>query len=128
LRRRQQLVDLQRRRAIVRPVNLLESSDAIAGICSMQDNPSASLANRTRAPSCFAIECIARNSKESALIGSVDDWRFKTRMPSRAAAVRELLKRGLMAEGFTVASRTIKSKDFGVVGTEKLGSRTRAGK
>ena len=59
---------------------------------------------------------------------AVDDWRFKTRMPSRAAAVRELLKRGLMAEGFTVASRTIKSKDFGVVGTEKLGSRTRAGK
>lgn len=46
---------------------------------------------------------------------AVDDWRFKTRMPSRAAAVRELLKRGLAAEGFDTASRTIKSKDFGVV-------------
>ena len=50
---------------------------------------------------------------------AVDDWRFKTRMPSRAAAVRELLKRGLAAEGFEVASRTTKSKDFGVV-SEKL--------
>jgi hypothetical protein len=31
---------------------------------------------------------------------AVDDWRFKVRMPTRAAAVRELLKRGLAAEGF----------------------------
>jgi hypothetical protein len=30
----------------------------------------------------------------------VDDFRFKKRMPSRAAAVRELLKRGLAAEGY----------------------------
>src|SRR5690606_24314831 len=28
----------------------------------------------------------------------LDDWRFRARMPSRAAAVRELLKRGLAAE------------------------------
>ena len=58
---------------------------------------------------------------------AVDDWRFKTRMPSRAAAVRELLKRGLAAEGFNSASRNTKSKDFGVVGTEKSGNRSRAG-
>ena len=31
---------------------------------------------------------------------AVDDFRFKKRMPSRAAAVRELLRRGLAAEGF----------------------------
>ena len=60
---------------------------------------------------------------------AVDDWRFKTRMPSRASAVRELLKRGLAAEGFDVANRTSKSKDFGVViekpsgGAGKSGSR-----
>ena len=59
---------------------------------------------------------------------AVDDWRFKTRMPSRAAAVRELLKRGLAAEGFGIAARSTKSKDFGVIGTEKPGSRTRSGK
>jgi hypothetical protein len=30
-------------------------------------------------------------------LDAVDDFRFKKRMPSRAAAVRELLKRGLAA-------------------------------
>ena len=50
---------------------------------------------------------------------AVDEWRFNARMPSRAAAVRELLKRGLAAEGFDTASRTIKSKDFGVVDARK---------
>ena len=34
---------------------------------------------------------------------TLDDWRFARRMPSRAAAVRELLKRGLAAEGFSVS-------------------------
>jgi len=31
---------------------------------------------------------------------AVDGWRFNKHMPSRAAAVRELLRRGLSAEGF----------------------------
>lgn len=47
-------------------------------------------------------------------IAAVDDWRFKSRMPSRAAAVRELLKRGLAAEGFDAAPFGRKSRDFGV--------------
>ncbi len=46
---------------------------------------------------------------------AVDDWRFKSRMPSRASAVRELLKRGLAAEGFAVAGDGSKSQDFGVI-------------
>jgi hypothetical protein len=33
-------------------------------------------------------------------VNRLDDFRFQRRMPSRAAAVRELLKRGLLAEGF----------------------------
>jgi hypothetical protein len=37
-------------------------------------------------------------------------------MPSRAAAVRELLKRGLSAEGFALATVGVKSSDFGVTG------------
>ena len=45
----------------------------------------------------------------------IDDWRFERRMPSRAAAIRELLKRGLGAEGFALANRDVKSKDFAVV-------------
>ena len=44
----------------------------------------------------------------------VDDFRFKKRMPSRAAAVRELFKRGLAAEGFQMAEPGSKSSDFGI--------------
>jgi len=47
---------------------------------------------------------------------AVDSWRFTKRMPSRASAVRELLKRGLLAEGFDVADGGSKSQDFGVTG------------
>ena len=46
----------------------------------------------------------------------LDDFRFKQRMPSRAAAVRELLKRGLAAEGFATAAFGTKSSDYGVIG------------
>ena len=46
---------------------------------------------------------------------ALDDWRFAKRMPSRASAVRELLKRGLAAEGIRIASG-VRSKDFGVLG------------
>lgn len=46
----------------------------------------------------------------------LDDFRFKIRMPSRAAAVRELLKRGLAAEDFQVAAFGVKSEEFGVLG------------
>ena len=45
----------------------------------------------------------------------IDTWRFARRMPSRAAAIRELLKRGLAAEGFGGAEDGQKSKDFSVL-------------
>jgi len=48
-------------------------------------------------------------------LNAVENFRFEKRMPSRAAAVRELLRRGLAAEGFLVADRHTKSRDFGVV-------------
>ena len=44
----------------------------------------------------------------------LDDWRFGRRMPSRAAAVRELLTRGLAAEGFLRSEPGMRSKDYGV--------------
>jgi hypothetical protein len=47
---------------------------------------------------------------------ALDNWRFAKRMPSRASAVRELLKRGLVAEGFDKALGGSKSEDFGVTG------------
>jgi metal-responsive CopG/Arc/MetJ family transcriptional regulator len=48
-------------------------------------------------------------------LAAVDDWRFQKRMPSRASAIRELLRRGLAAEGFLTAKSGIKSKDYGVI-------------
>ena len=50
-------------------------------------------------------------------LAALDDFRFKARMPSRAAAVRELLKRGLAAEGYTGVLAGTKSTDYGVLGT-----------
>jgi hypothetical protein len=47
-------------------------------------------------------------------LAALDDWRFDKRMPSRASAVRELLKRGLAAEGVVIAGR-VHSRDFGVL-------------
>ena len=49
---------------------------------------------------------------------AVDDWRYDKRMPSRAAAVRELIRRGLSAEGFAFASAGKGSTTFGVVDTD----------
>ena len=54
----------------------------------------------------------------------LDDFRFKKRMPSRAAAIRELLKRGLAAEGWAAAAFGTKSEDFGVTGITPKGRDT----
>jgi hypothetical protein len=51
---------------------------------------------------------------DSDELAAVDDFRFKSRMPSRASAVRELLRRGLAAEGFLTAPVGTKSSDYGV--------------
>ena len=48
----------------------------------------------------------------------VDTWRFTKRMPSRAAAIRELLKRGMAAKGFEQVEDGQKSKDFSVLTDE----------
>jgi len=48
-------------------------------------------------------------------LAAVENWRFEKRMPSRSAAVRELLRRGLAAEGFLTAETGSKSQDFGVI-------------
>ncbi len=58
-----------------------------------------------------------------AELAALDDWRFVKRMPSRAAAVREILKRGLAAEGFAVAKSGSRSKDYSVIEGAKAASR-----
>lgn len=47
---------------------------------------------------------------------AIDDFRFANRMPSRAAGVRELLRRGLEAEGYHMADGA-RSSDYGVIDT-----------
>jgi hypothetical protein len=47
-------------------------------------------------------------------VDALDTWRFSRRMPSRAAAIRELLKRGLTADGFVAADGDRHSRDYGV--------------
>ena len=58
-------------------------------------------------------------------LAALDDWRFDKRMPSRASAVRELLKRGLAAEGVVVAGR-LRSRDFSVLGPAEKKERSRS--
>ena len=48
-------------------------------------------------------------------LSAIDDWRFQSRMPSRAAAIRELLRRGLEAVGHANAEAGSRSADFGVL-------------
>jgi hypothetical protein len=48
-------------------------------------------------------------------LAAVDDYRFKQRMPSRAAAVRDLLRLGLGAVGIQPAEGGMKSNTFGVL-------------
>jgi hypothetical protein len=45
----------------------------------------------------------------------LDDWRFARRMPSRAAAIRELLKRGLAVEGIDLDTIGKASSSFGIL-------------
>jgi hypothetical protein len=58
---------------------------------------------------------------------ALDNWRFDRRMPSRAAAVRELLRRGLSAEGFAVSDGNTKSGDFSVISGRETGEASRGG-
>ena len=51
----------------------------------------------------------------------VDDFRFKQRMPSRAAAVRELFKLGLTVATQSPALAGQKSTDFGVLESSSKG-------
>src|SRR5262245_14009027 len=46
---------------------------------------------------------------------AVDSFRFEHRMPSRAAAVRELFRLGLAAVGQVVDNMGIKSSEYGVL-------------
>lgn len=61
-------------------------------------------------------------------IRAIDNFRFASRMPSRAAAIRELLKRGLAAEGFDLAAQGGRSSEYGVTGFSPGGTKNSNGK
>ena len=63
-----------------------------------------------------------------AELAALDDWRFDKRMPSRASAIRELLKRGLQAEGFALANNGSRSKDFGIIAEPKTSAKIALGR
>jgi hypothetical protein len=46
---------------------------------------------------------------------ALDNFRFQKRMPTRAAAVREILQRGLAAVGFEFANPEMHSSEFGII-------------
>ena len=54
---------------------------------------------------------------DKAELEAIQEWRFKSHMPSQASAVRELLRRGLAAEGFHLANVGGSSESYGVVKT-----------
>ncbi|MEQ8734567.1 MAG: hypothetical protein RIF37_11360 [Rhodospirillaceae bacterium] len=46
---------------------------------------------------------------------AIDDWRFTHRMPTRAAAIRELLRRGLLTEEFDKPETDVPTGDYRVI-------------
>jgi hypothetical protein len=58
---------------------------------------------------------------------AVDTFRFEHRMPSRAAAVRELFRLGLSVVGAQGGVAGVQSSHYGVLETGPNGGRNRAG-
>ena len=58
-------------------------------------------------------------------LSALDDFRFKQRMPSRAAAVRELFRLGLASAGLVLLTKGKKSSDFGVLENSGNASKNR---
>lgn len=50
---------------------------------------------------------------------AVDNFQFEHRMPSRAAAVRELLRHGIASAGAAPENGGVKSGDYGVLKAPK---------
>src|SRR6516164_3193117 len=54
-----------------------------------------------------------------AELNAVDNYRFQHRMPSRAAAVRELLRHGIGAVGSVMENTGVRSGDYNVLKAPK---------
>jgi hypothetical protein len=56
---------------------------------------------------------------------AVDNFRFEHRMPSRAAAVRELLRHGLGTVGAVLENTGVRSQEYGVLKAARSGRSAR---
>jgi hypothetical protein len=54
-------------------------------------------------------------------LAAIDNWRFQQRMPSRAAAIRQLLNVGLRVKQEEGAVKPMRSQDYGLLGSEEEG-------
>jgi hypothetical protein len=52
-------------------------------------------------------------------LAAIDDWRFQQRMPSRAAAIRQLLNVGLRVKQEEGAIKPMRSQDYGLLHSEE---------
>jgi len=51
---------------------------------------------------------------------AIDDWRYDNRIPTRAAAIRELLRRGMAANELPDPQPNAETGDYGVVDDDTL--------
>ena len=51
-------------------------------------------------------------------LAAIDDWRFQQRMPSRAAAIRQLLNVGLHIKQLEGAVKPLRSQDYGLLNSD----------
>ena len=68
----------------------------------------------------MTISVVRRTEKVQIMLNddetkAIDDWRFQNRLPSRAAAIRELLSRGLQTTEFREPTENKPSGQFGVI-------------
>ena len=59
-------------------------------------------------------------------LAAIDNWRFQQRMPSRASAIRELLRLALKIKRTGTADPSMRSQGFGIVGNGGAGRKTEA--
>jgi metal-responsive CopG/Arc/MetJ family transcriptional regulator len=60
---------------------------------------------------------------KKAELAAIDDFRFANRLPSRSSAIREILRRGLLADGHDVNFEGSQSRDFGVLSRARRGQK-----
>jgi hypothetical protein len=85
-------------------------------------NFAAKAANGVRVMSGLSRETRLQIMLDQEELAAIDDWRFKQRMPSRASAIRELLRVALKIKTTATADPSMRSQDFGIVGNGGAGS------